>query len=107
VFEFIDVNRAVHDVATMCRCLGVSTSGYYGWRTRPPSRRALDDELLIEKICLVHDQSRQTYGYRRITAELVDGHDEQVGRHRVARLMRMAGRQGGDEAQVLSHDAAR
>ncbi len=56
----------------MCRLLGVSTSGYYGWRTRPPSARAISDEVLTEKIRLVHDQSRQTYGYRRVTSELVD-----------------------------------
>jgi putative transposase len=78
----------------MCRLLGVSTSGYYGWRTRPPSARALSDEVLTEKIRLVHDQSRQTYGYRRITSELVDSHDEEVGRHQVARLMRQANLQG-------------
>jgi len=78
----------------MCRLLGVSTSGYYGWRTRPPSARAISDEVLTEKIRLVHDQSRQTYGYRRITSELVDSHDEMVGRHQVARLMRMSHLQG-------------
>jgi predicted transcriptional regulator len=43
-----------------------------------------------EKIRLVHDQSRRTYGYRRITSQLVDEHDEAVGRHQVARLMRCA-----------------
>jgi len=71
----------------MCRCLGVSTSGYYGWRERPPSARAVSDELLSEKIHLVHDQSRGTYGYRRITTELQEEHGEDVGKHRVARLM--------------------
>lgn len=78
----------------MCRLLGVSTSGYYGWRARPPSARALSDQVLTEKIRLVHDQSRQTYGYRRITSELVDEHDDAVGRHQVARLMRLAHLQG-------------
>ncbi len=78
----------------MCRILGVSTSGYYGWRTRPPSARAISDEVLSEKIGLIHDQSRKTYGYRRITSELVDEHDEAVGRHQVARLMRRANLQG-------------
>jgi putative transposase len=52
------------------------------------------DEVLTEQIRAVHDQSRQTYGYRRVTAELVDGCGEPVGRHRVARLMRAAGIQG-------------
>ena len=67
----------------MCRLLGVSKSGYYCWRDRPPSARALSDDVLTEKIRLVHTQSRQTYGYRRIRTELVEEHDEDVGRHRV------------------------
>jgi putative transposase len=71
--------------------LGVSTSGYYDWRTRQPSARALADEVLSEEIRLVHEQSRQTYGYRRVRAELADGRGHVVGRHRVARLMRKAG----------------
>jgi putative transposase len=78
----------------MCRTLGVSTSGYYDWGTRPLSARALADEVLVEEIRLVHEQSRRTYGYRRVTAELVDGRGREVGRHRVARLMRQAGVQG-------------
>ena len=59
----------------MCRVLGVSTSGYYEWRRRPPSRRAIDDEVLTVEIRLVHTESRQTYGYWRVTAELIDGQD--------------------------------
>ena len=94
MFEFVDANQASFEIAMMCRVLGVSTSGYYGWRDRPPSARAVADEVLTDQIRAVHDQSRQTYGYRRMTAELVDGRGEPVGRHRVARLMRAAGIQG-------------
>jgi putative transposase len=78
----------------MCSLLDVSRSGYYGWRDRPPSQRAIDDEVLVEKIADVYEGSRRTYGYRRVTAELIDGQGEQVGRHRVARLMRKAQLQG-------------
>jgi putative transposase len=74
----------------MCRLLGVSKSGYYGWRDRPPSERTLSDEVLTDKIRLVHAQSRGIYGYRRVRAELVEEHGEDVGPHRVARLMRQA-----------------
>ena len=94
MFEFVDANQASFEIAVMCRVLGVSTSGYYDWRRRPPSARAVADEVLTEQIRALHDQSRQTYGYRRITAELVDGRGEPVGRHRVARLMRAADIQG-------------
>jgi putative transposase len=75
----------------MCRVLSVSRSGYYGWRERPPSLREIDDEVMTEKIRRIHKDSRETYGYRRITSELVDAHGEQVGKHHVARLMRRAG----------------
>ena len=87
-------NQASHRIATMCRVLGVSKSGYYCWLNRPPSLRAIDDEVMTEKIISIHAQSRKTYGYRRIRDELVDEHKEHVSKHRVARLMRNAGIEG-------------
>ena len=91
----------------MCRLLGVSTSGYYCWRDRPPSARALSDEVLTEKIRLVQAQSRETYGYRRVTTELVEEHDEDVGRHRVARLMHNGGIQGVTRRKFMPMPAFR
>ena len=94
MFEFVEANRPQFPVAVMCRVLSVSTSGYYDWRHRPASPRAIADEVLTETIRLVHTQSRQTYGYRRIRAELADGCGITAGKHRVARLMRRAGIHG-------------
>jgi len=54
----------------MCRVLGVSPSGYYAWRTRPPSARAQADQRLLTRIRAIHAQSRGTYGAPRIHAEL-------------------------------------
>lgn len=79
-------NRAVYPVATMCRVLGVSPSGYYAWTGRPPSARAQLDATLTEKIRAAHAGSNGTYGAPRIRAELAD-QGTQVGRKRVARLM--------------------
>jgi putative transposase len=71
----------------MCRVLGVSTSGYYAWRSREQSTRASADAVLSACIVRIHEESRQTYGAPRIYAELQEeGHS--VGRKRVARLMR-------------------
>jgi putative transposase len=93
-FEFVDAEKANHHVATMCRVLGFSTSGYYAWRGRPPSARAEGDRVLSATIAAIHRASRGTYGSPRIHAELADDHGIGCGRKRVARLMRSAGLQG-------------
>ncbi len=77
----------------MCRVLGVSPSGYYAWRGRPPSRRAQENEALGRRIEAIHTASRETYGARRVHAEL-RAEGVAVSRPRVARLMRALGRQG-------------
>ncbi len=85
--------QASYPVMTMCRLLGVSTSGYYAWRKRLPSRRSVDDDSLIGQIRAAHAASRQTYGVPRIHAELA-AQGVHVNRKRVARLMRNAGLKG-------------
>jgi len=82
-----------YPIATMCRVLGVSTSGYYAWRNRQPSRRAQENAALLEQIMILHAWSRQTFGAPRIHAKLVED-GIQVGHNRIARLMRLAGIQG-------------
>ena len=52
----------------MCRLLGVSSSGYYAWMKRRPSRRAETDAALIGEIRAAHAVSRGTYGAPRIHA---------------------------------------
>jgi putative transposase len=81
-------------VAVTCRVLKVSRSGYYEWRTRPPSERDLGDAYLLNTIIEVHVAARSTYGVRRVHAELVLGRCEEVGRRKVARLMRCHGLAG-------------
>jgi putative transposase len=77
----------------MCRLLGVSRSGNYAWRQRPPSSRTCADQELTHHIRAVHEQSRGTYGAPRIWAELRE-HGVVCSRKRIARLLRLAGLQG-------------
>ncbi len=71
--------------------LCVSASGYYEWRGRAPSARAVSDEALSAEIVEIHRLSRGTYGAPRVHAELRLGRAVRCGRKRVARLMRAAG----------------
>jgi len=93
VFAFVEAEKAHFPVATLCRLLGVSRSGYYAWRKRPPSARAWADQDLTRRIRAVHEQSRGTYGAPRIWAELRD-RGVVCSRKRIARLLRLAGLQG-------------
>ena len=86
-------NQAHHRVATMCRVLGVSASGYYAWRGRGRSRRAQRDEELRGTVRTIHKASGGTYGVPRVHAQLHRGGCP-VSRKRVARLMREAGLAG-------------
>ena len=60
VYRFMSANQARFRVATMARVLGVSTSGYYAWRRRPPSARAQADADLTAR---VREFSRRVVGW--------------------------------------------
>jgi putative transposase len=117
------IYRLVHElaadgfpVAVICRCLGVSRSGYYDWRTRGPSARQVADAQLMVTITDIHTMSRYSYGAPRVHAELRLGLGMRCGRKRVARLMRAAGiagishrrkRRGGTPAPAPHDDLVR
>jgi putative transposase len=92
-YRLIEAERTSFPVPLMCRMLGVSRSGYYGWRDREPSRRSRETVALAERIREVHQRSRKTYGAPRVHAEL-RSLGTQCSRKRVARLMREAGLRG-------------
>jgi putative transposase len=92
-FRFIAAERANYSVVRLCRTLSVSTSGFYAWAQRQPSRRTRADDALTDQIRDVHADSNCTYGAPRIQAEL-RATGTHVGKKRVARLMRAAGLAG-------------
>ncbi len=91
-FQLIDASKAFVSVQRACCLLGVSQSGYYGWKDRPASRRQREDMILLAHIRNAFALSNETYGSPRMTRDLQDEGFE-VGRRRVARLMRENGLQ--------------
>jgi len=85
----------------MCRLLGVSSSGYYAWRKRQPSRRAATDAALTVEIRAAHAASRGTYGVPRIHAELA-AKGIRLGRKRIARLMSQVGLAGVSRRRFIT-----
>jgi putative transposase len=65
-FRFIAAEKAKYPVAVLCRCLGVSRSGFYAWQDRPPSSRAVADARLTAQLRLAHADSHHTYGRPRL-----------------------------------------
>jgi putative transposase len=89
IFGFVATHRGIWPVAFLCEALGVSRSGFYAWRRRPPSRRAQTDAAMLLTIRASFVLSDSTYGARRMLDEVRDaGHS--AGRQRVERLMRSA-----------------
>ena len=85
--------RETFPVTLMCRCLGVSTSGFHGWRNRKPSTRARDNERLLRRIRTLHTDSDGIIGSPRVWDDLrYEG--ETCSKNRVARLMRLDGLKG-------------
>jgi putative transposase len=92
-FRLIEAKRAQHPVSLLCDVLGVSRAGFYAWSRRAPSARARRDRELLALIRQIHDESRGSYGWPRMHAELRH-RGVRVSRKRVARLMRQAGLSG-------------
>ena len=84
----------------MCRVLGVSPSGFYAWRQRPPSARSRADAQLGLRMSAIHHRSHATYGAPRVHAEL-RAEGIKVGRKRVARLLKKAGLVGASRRKWI------
>lgn len=91
-FTFVSAERANHAVATLCRVIGVSVSGFYAWLRAISSvqARAEAENELRGQIGRVFAARHRVYGAPRVHAELRrQGHRH--GRRRIARLMQQMG----------------
>ena len=101
VVAFIDDHRDRFGVAPICRVLSehgvpIAPSGYYAFKSRPVSARALRDaELVVEIERVFHDRNkgRGICGARKVW-RLLAREGIEVGRGRVERLMRAQGLRG-------------
>lgn len=89
-YVLIAAEKARYPMGLLCRCLGVSRSGFYAWTRRRPSIRSAEDVRLRHRLRLVHLLHRRLYGrprlHRALRAEGI-----RISPKRVARLMREAG----------------
>lgn len=91
--RYIEERRESFGVEPICRALGVAVSTHYARRSRKPSHRALEDCALIAEIHAARSGYRRVYGVRKTWKEL-RRRGVEVGRDRVARLMRAEGLEG-------------
>jgi putative transposase len=89
-FAFIDEEKATWPVDAMCDVLSVSRSGFYAWKTRPTSPRALEDAELVVDIKAAHKAGRGNYGSPRVFRALRK-RGKRIGKKRIERLMRQEG----------------
>jgi len=89
-YEFIDAQKVHYPLSWMFGWAQVSSSGFYEWRNRPASATAERRDQLKASIEQVFAASRQTYGYRRVHAELAR-QGVQAGPELVRAVMREAG----------------
>jgi putative transposase len=89
-FTFIAAKQAEHTVTILCRCMRVTRSGFYAWRSRAESRHAREDRRLKILVQASFEASQHRYGSPRVYEDLIE-QDEHISRKRVVRLMQEDG----------------
>ena len=79
-----------YPIPLVSRILKVSSSGFYAWLDRTPSRWAKEEMRLEVEIKAAHIRTRQTYGAERLQHELAS-HGVMVGVCRIKRIRRKLG----------------
>ena len=69
-YKFINAERAKDNTARLCELFGISRSGFYAWRSRPISKRAREDVVLLDHIQNEFEASHRSYGRPRMVEEL-------------------------------------
>jgi putative transposase len=96
---FIDQGRERFGVEPMCKELPIAPSTYYATKSRPPSTRALRDEILSAEIRRVYEANYSVYGPRKVWRQL-KREGTPVARCTVERLMRRMGLKGATRGKT-------
>lgn len=83
-----------HGLKSACRVLNIASSGFFVWRQRPPSARAIRRAWLTDVIVQIWEQSRRTRRWRRVQAELADTFDHVANKKLIRAIMREQGISG-------------
>ena len=89
-FAFVHAEKADVSIATLCRTLKVSRSGFYAWLARPESAHAQQDRHLRVRVRASFDASKKRYGSPRVWEDLRE-EEIRISRKRVVRLMQQDG----------------
>ena len=74
MIRYIDEHKDQFGVEAICRVLRpavrgfITSRGYRAAKTRPPSARALKDELLVPEVARLHVENYGVYGVRKMHA---------------------------------------
>jgi len=100
MIRYIDEHKDRFGVEGICRVLGeqlecgfLTASGYWAAKRRQPAARTVSDRQLVPILERLHAANYGVYGVRKMWW-LLNREGHQVGRDRVARLMRAAGLRG-------------
>ena len=88
-YAFVRAHRPEFRVSRMCQVLQISRSGYYDWQGRGESPRSQRDQVLLKEIRKIHEQTKEAYGAIK-TWQALRQTGVDCGKHRVARLRRLA-----------------
>lgn len=89
-YQFMQLHKEEFSIERMSCIFEVSRAGYYEFIKGKLSKRQQEDNRLLEKIKVIHKESRETYGSPRIHAELRES-GELCSRKRVSKIMKQAG----------------
>lgn len=78
-------------ISTLCDALKLNRSSYYKWLRRNPSAQEVKDKELIDRMCILHQESNGILGYRRMQINLRRRFGLHCNKKRVYRVMRAIG----------------